>query len=1365
MKNIKSAISLALLAVAPAIYAQNIDTKSAPDVPTFSVTLNVTNNGGGLDSLMTKKAQSGPYDSLLFRGDATNKKLVYGTPVQVGMKAEAGKMISSFTVNGSEKTFEAVKQAQDREVKGTVSFDKVNNYSIELGALNEKTDIVINWKNKPEVKVTVSGTEQIVSGSVAVVNVTTDVQDLNLNVLYYTDATCQTIAADTARQKVGTFYVKITSPETADHKAIDMVVPMVVNNKTELVVDSSEDNKPKCGTILLQGQPLSAAVITGGRVTVKNQTSHEVKGTWSWANPNALVDAGVASANENANKYEAIFTPDSAAVYNTVTTKIGVTAKPVKTVTVNQTAGGVVAIENASADNKYIGSITTNGSAATENPKITVTATPDAGYKFKGWAWTGTSEINGSESEGVTEAKDVEITADAVVSAVFVKATRKISITTPTGTGNSLKVLNGTQEVANEAYVPVGTTLTIVATPGDDQEVVKVGYTKIPKTTSQTNTAEETDPKTVANSFIVSGAAEDSYTVAATFQTKPASNFLVSVAEMKNGALKLKKETGDIAPNSSVEKDSYVSIIPLPNKGYKLKSLLANGTDIKEASGLTVTAETNIVAEFEKESYPVAVTVPTGVSINVKSGNQLFEASLGTVTATETDPNNYRLINLLVNNKPVANGSEVIVNGPTNISAQVKKLAPLSILNEATTTVTYSGKAYEYAVKTTANLGGFDVKYTLNGKDTIPTGAGTYVATITRPADDIYAAFSATRTLVIEKGVPGIKSIPTADKAATTIDATKGEVDGSATVAGKWMDYNPRATKAANGLRAVDDNLKTIYFVPADENLMVVSAVTPADADVATSLGASVTLPSANDLANGSISLLNGDIAVAAGSTVYKGTTLTVMLTPDKGYKLTGTLSGATPGSTPGTYTIKVKGENELTASGALFTQKTALSSSFATNNVTKTYTGSPIELANSDLTYPDGFPKTGWVISYKKDGDDATPTNVIKDRGYSIFVSRAEDANYQAFAAEEVGTLTINPASIQKQHVTTPTATAITKGEMLNASSLTGGSVVVNGNSVPGTFAWTNNEMVPNGAGAYAVTFTPTDLLNYSTSEINTGLTSYVSMKDASSYLMTLKTVNTGVITITDAAGSTIDQDAAKAGTLKVAAGMELRIVAAATGTKIDKIEVDPMRTVTTETTGNNQVWSFVTPDKEDFTVTVTFTKESTSEGGDTPAEGTPVTGISLNKSTLTLPRLKSEKLVATVAPTGATKKDVKWTSTAPAIASVEADGTVKALKVGQATIIATTVDGGFTAMCEVTVDFATALEKILSESHVYGQKGQIVIEPAAPVEATIVDLSGKIVYHSSINNTLRMPVCSGVYIVRLSASGTTTTTKVLVH
>ena len=112
---------------------------------------------------MTMKSGTSTYDSVLCRGAVKDQKLVYGTSVQVGMKADAGKMISAFTVNGDKKTFEAATNPQQKDAdKGTVSFDKVNNYSIDLGALNEKTDIMITWADKPEVKVTVSGTEQIV---------------------------------------------------------------------------------------------------------------------------------------------------------------------------------------------------------------------------------------------------------------------------------------------------------------------------------------------------------------------------------------------------------------------------------------------------------------------------------------------------------------------------------------------------------------------------------------------------------------------------------------------------------------------------------------------------------------------------------------------------------------------------------------------------------------------------------------------------------------------------------------------------------------------------------------------------------------------------------------------------------------------------------------------------------------------------------------------------------------------------------------------------------------------------------------------------------------------------------------------------
>ena len=51
-----------------------------------------------------------------------------------------------------------------------------------------------------------------------------------------------------------------------------------------------------------------------------------------------------------------------------------------------------------------------------------------------------------------------------------------------------------------------------------------------------------------------------------------------------------------------------------------------------------------------------------------------------------------------------------------------------------------------------------------------------------------------------------------------------------------------------------------------------------------------------------------------------------------------------------------------------------------------------------------------------------------------------------------------------------------------------------------------------------------------------------------------------------------------------------------------------------------------------------------------------TSVTGVTLNKTTLTLSKGASETLTATVAPTNATNKKVTWTSSDPAVASMPA-------------------------------------------------------------------------------------------------------------
>ncbi len=66
------------------------------------------------------------------------------------------------------------------------------------------------------------------------------------------------------------------------------------------------------------------------------------------------------------------------------------------------------------------------------------------------------------------------------------------------------------------------------------------------------------------------------------------------------------------------------------------------------------------------------------------------------------------------------------------------------------------------------------------------------------------------------------------------------------------------------------------------------------------------------------------------------------------------------------------------------------------------------------------------------------------------------------------------------------------------------------------------------------------------------------------------------------------------------------------------------------------------------------------------------------------------SETLVATIAPTNATNKSVTWSSSNSSVASVDANGKVTALAVGNATITVTTADGGKTANATVIVERA---------------------------------------------------------------------------
>ena len=152
----------------------------------------------------------------------------------------------------------------------------------------------------------------------------------------------------------------------------------------------------------------------------------------------------------------------------------------------------------------------------------------------------------------------------------------------------------------------------------------------------------------------------------------------------------------------------------------------------------------------------------------------------------------------------------------------------------------------------------------------------------------------------------------------------------------------------------------------------------------------------------------------------------------------------------------------------------------------------------------------------------------------------------------------------------------------------------------------------------------------------------------------------------------------------------------------------------------GSTQVTAVV--DGKSATKTITVTAAPTP----TPVPDVKVTGVTLNKATISLVEGKTEKLVATVAPANAKVKDVTWTTSNNKAATVAADGTVKAVKAGKATITVTTKDGNKTAKCEVTVTKKKVAAKkvtLSASKNVYVVAGKSITIGAAVEPANTTD------------------------------------------
>ena len=127
-------------------------------------------------------------------------------------------------------------------------------------------------------------------------------------------------------------------------------------------------------------------------------------------------------------------------------------------------------------------------------------------------------------------------------------------------------------------------------------------------------------------------------------------------------------------------------------------------------------------------------------------------------------------------------------------------------------------------------------------------------------------------------------------------------------------------------------------------------------------------------------------------------------------------------------------------------------------------------------------------------------------------------------------------------------------------------------------------------------------------------------------------------------------------------------------------------------------------------------------------------VTGVSLDKASMTLTVGGTEQLTATVEPADASDTSVSWTSDNESVAAVDADGLVTGIAEGTASITVTTTDGGFTASCNVTVVLPTCTITYDANDATHGTAPEDSTEYVSGETITVADNTGSL----SIDDTV---------------------------
>ena len=324
-------------------------------------------------------------------------------------------------------------------------------------------------------------------------------------------------------------------------------------------------------------------------------------------------------------------------------------------ITYAQPSNGVLTVKNGA-------STIASQSSVEIGTQLTVVATANQGYELEA-LMINNKKVNPTFDPTLRTYKANFIAEKATtISATFKRKIEKVTITYKPATNGNLIVKQGANTLASGASVEKGTQLTVVATAnqGYELEALMINNKKVNPTF---------DP--ALRTYKANFTAEKATTISATFKRK-IEKVTITYKPATNGSLVVKQGANTLASGSSVEKGTQLTIVATANQGYELEALMINNKKVENPTfdpalrtykaNFTAEKATTISATFKRKIEKVTITYKPATNGNliVKQGANTLASGTsvekGTqLTVVATANQGYELEALMINNKKVEN--------------------------------------------------------------------------------------------------------------------------------------------------------------------------------------------------------------------------------------------------------------------------------------------------------------------------------------------------------------------------------------------------------------------------------------------------------------------------------------------------------------------------------------------------------------------------------------------------------------------------------------------------------------------------------------------------------------------------------------